>query len=257
MSALRHLIVMYISFSFLWLKVVNVCDSNTMEKQLYSARPEIIQQLVRLLHNDSGAGLALKTIVLKTLRTMARNSVFASNRRAEQSRFHQVLNSLGSNLNHGILMTLLRENVALLQLQDPSVEEIHYSQALHRLVREFLESPQGASNLGFAGIIPLLVDILKIERKSVWNIVVTIADLLATLLPHQRHNQLLPLFMDADGLGVVIHVIKVPPFTTHFNTSATWITIFPIPRRKKAYTTPRLVSLSIKRFTHSSTYFKN
>ena len=181
-----------------------------MEKQLYNARPEIIQQLVRLLHNDSEAGIWLKTVVLRTLRTLARNSIFASNRRNEQSRFHQILAALDSNLNHGILMTLLRENVALLQSKDPSVEEMQYSQALHRLLREFLESPQGASNLGFAGVVPLFVEILKIERKSVWSIVVTVAELLATLLPHQRHNQLLPLFMEADGLNIVIHVIKVP-----------------------------------------------
>src|SRR5579859_7598046 len=179
-----------------------------MEKQLFNPRPDILQQLTRLLHNDSDAGLALKTIVLKTLRTLARNSIFASNRRSELSRFHQILNVLDSGLNHGILMTLLRENVTLLQSHDPSVEQMQYAQALHRLVREFLESPQGASNLGFAGIVPLLVDILKNERPSAWSIVVTVADLLGALLPHQRHNQLLPLFIDADGLGVLIRVIK-------------------------------------------------
>jgi hypothetical protein len=201
--------------------------------------------------------MALKTIVLKTLRTMARNSVFASNRRSEHSRFHQVLNALGSSLNHGILMTLLRENVTLLQSQDPSVEEMQYSQALHRLIREFLESPQGASNLGFAGIVPLLVDILKIERGSVWSIVVNIADLLAALLPHQRHNQLLPLFMDSDGLGVIIHVIKVASFTAIFNISAMWASIFPKLHKKRACTILSLPFLSIKHFTHSSIYFKN
>ena len=180
-----------------------------MEKQLFNPRPDILQQLTRLLHNDSNAGLILKTVVLKTLRTLARNSIFASNRRSELSRFHQVLNVLDSGLNHGILMTLLRENVAFIQTHDPSVEQMQYAQVLHRLVREFLESPQGASNLGFAGIVPLLVDIVKIERLSVWNIVVTVADLMGALLPHQRHNQLLPLFIDADGLGVLIRVIKV------------------------------------------------
>jgi hypothetical protein len=184
-----------------------------MEKQLFNARPDILQQLVRLLHNDSNAGLVLKTIVLKSLRTLARNSAYSSRQRSEVSRFQQVLNALDSGLNHGILMTLLRENVALIQSTDLSVEQMQYAQALHRLVREFLESPQGASNLGFAGIVPLLVDILKIERPSVWNIVVTVADLLGALLPHQRHNQLLPLFVDADGLSVLIRVIKVPELT--------------------------------------------
>jgi Domain of Unknown Function (DUF908) len=193
--------------------VANVCDSNTIEKQLFNARPDILQQLVRLLHNDSNAGLVLKTIVLKSLRTLARNSAYSSRQRAEVSRFQQVLNALDSGLNHGILMTLLRENVALIESTDLSVEQMQYAQALHRLVREFLESPQGASNLGFAGIVPLLVDILKIERPSVWNIVVTVADLLGALLPHQRHNQLLPLFVDADGLSVLIRVIKVPELT--------------------------------------------
>jgi hypothetical protein len=106
-------------------------------------------------------------------------------------------------------MTLLRENVTFLQSNDPSSDELQYTQALHRLTREFLESHQGASNLGFAGIIPLLVEIMRLERKSVYNIVTTVADLLATLLPHQRHNQLLPLFIEADGLGTVIRVIKV------------------------------------------------
>ena len=187
----------------------NVCDSNTMEKQLYNSRPDFLQQLVRLLHTDSEAGLGLKTIVLKALRTLARNSIFASNRRSEHSRFQQILNVLDSNLNHGILMTLLRENVVFLQSNNSSVEGMSYAQSLHRLVREFLESPQGASNLGFAGIVPLLVDILKTERPSVWNIVVTVADLLGALLPHQRHNQLLPLFIEADGLGTLIRVIKV------------------------------------------------
>jgi hypothetical protein len=106
-------------------------------------------------------------------------------------------------------MTLLRETVTFLQSHDPNVEEMQYAQALQRLVREFLESPQGASNLGFAGIVPLLVDIMKIERSSIWSVVVTVADLLGALLPHQRHNQLLPLFMDIDGLGTVVRVIKV------------------------------------------------
>jgi len=180
-----------------------------MEKQLYSTQPEIIPQLVRLLHNDSEAGINLKTMVLRTLRTLARNSLWATNRRSEHSRFQQVLNAVDSNLNHGILMTLLRENTSLLQSRDPTSEELQYTQALHRLIREFLEAPQGASNLGFAGIMPVLVDITKIERPSVWHIVVTMADLLGGLLPHQRYNQLLPLFIDADGLNTTISLIKV------------------------------------------------
>jgi E3 ubiquitin-protein ligase HUWE1 len=192
--------------------IANVCDSNSVEKQLYNTRPDILQQLVRLLHSDSEAGISLKTVVLKTLRTLARNSLYASNRRSEHSRFHQILNALDASLNHGILMTLLRETVAFLQSHDPNVEEMQYAQALQRLVREFLESPQGASNLGFAGIVPLLVDIMKIERSSIWSVVVTVADLLGALLPHQRHNQLLPLFMDIDGLGTVVRVIKVHLF---------------------------------------------
>jgi hypothetical protein len=187
----------------------NVCDSNTVEKMLYNARPDLLQQLVRLLHNDSEAGVPLKTVVLKTLRTLARNSLYASNRRSEHSRFQQILNALDASLNHGIFMTLLRENVAFLQNNDPNVDEMQYAQAIQRLVREFLESPQGASNLGFAGIIPLLVEIVKIDRRSVWSIVVTVADLLGALLPHQRHNQLMPLFMEGGGLNIVIGVIKV------------------------------------------------
>ena len=205
-----------------------------MEKQLYNVRPDIVQQLVRLLHNDSDAGLALKTIVLKTLRTLSRNSIFASSRRAEPSRFQQILNALDSNLNHGILMTLLRENTSYIQNNDPNVEEMQYSQALHRLIREFLESPQGAANLGFAGIVPVLVDILRIERASVWNIVVTVADLLGALLPHQRHNQLLPLFMDADGLGTVIHAISVRIVLLRMsNRSIMLIIILASPLRKR------------------------
>lgn len=187
----------------------NVCEPNAMERQLYNARPELIQQLVRLLHNDSGAGLPLKTIVLKTLRTLARNSQFASNRRSEHSRFHQILTALDSSLNHGILMTLLREHVSALQSTDLSPEEMQYGHALHRLIREFLETPQGSVYLGFAGVVPLLVEILQIQRPSAWTIVVTVADFLSVLLPPHRHNQLLPMFMDADGLGTVIGVIKV------------------------------------------------
>jgi hypothetical protein len=105
-------------------------------------------------------------------------------------------------------MTLLRENVAFLQNNDPTVDEMNYSQALHRLIREFLESPMGASNLGFAGLVPLLVELLKIERTSVWNIAVTTADLLASLIPHHRQNQILPLFLEADGLNTVIAIIR-------------------------------------------------
>ena len=185
-----------------------------MEKQLYNARPELTQQLVRLLHNDSEAELPLKTIVLRTLRTLARSSIFATNRRSEHSRFHQILNALDSNLNHGIFMTMLRENVTALQTSDPTHDEMQYTQALHRLVREFLESPQGASNLGFAGAVPLMVDVLALERPSVWNVAATAGDLLAVLLPHQRHNQLLPLFIDAGGLATVIRVIKVPSYSS-------------------------------------------
>jgi hypothetical protein len=124
------------------------------------------------------------------------------------------LNALDSNLNHGIFMTMLRENVAALQTSDPTHDEMQYTQALHRLVREFLESPQGASNLGFAGAVPLMVDVLALERPSVWNVAATAGDLLAVLLPHQRHNQLLPLFIDAGGLATVIRVIKVPSYSS-------------------------------------------
>jgi len=189
--------------------VGNIChDSKDLEKHVYSSRQDIIQQMVRLLHNDSEAGLPLKTLVLRVLRTLSRNSLYASNHRSEHSRFQQILTALDSNLNHGILMTLLRENVTFLQNNDPTVDEMNYSQALHRIMREFLESPMGASNLGFAGLVPLLVELLKIERASVWNIAVTTADLVASLIPHYRRNQILPLFIEADGLNTVIHVIR-------------------------------------------------
>jgi hypothetical protein len=226
-----------------------------MEKQLYSAQPEIIPQLVRLLHNDSDAGLSLRIMVLRTLRTLARNSLWATNRRSEHSRFQQILTAVDSNLNHGILMTLLRENTTLLQSKDPSSEELQYTQALHRLIREFLEAPQGASNLGFAGIMPVLVDIMKIERQSVWHIVVTMADLIGGLLPHQRHNQLLPLFMDADGLNTVIGIIKVPFFRPNSNLSD--LLIQPWSRVNPGFKDPVILSCrspNIRRCIPSSTF---
>ena len=187
-----------------------------MEKHFYSARPEIITQLVRLLHNDSEADLCLKTIVLKTLRVLARNSVSTGRQRSEFSRFHQILKSLGSNLNHGILLTLYRENVAMMQSREITLDEMYYTQALHRLVREFLETPQGASNLGFAGIVPSMVDVLRVNKKSSWNIVAALADTFANLFgrSRDRHNDLVPLFVNADGLPVVIRAIKVFTFVS-------------------------------------------
>ena len=164
---------------------------------------------MRLLHNDSEADIALKTIVLKTIRTLSRSSAFAANRRNEQSRYHQILNALDSNLNHGILMTMLRENITLLQSSDPTTEEMEYTLALHRLVKEVLDSPQGASNLGFAGAIPLLVEVMGLERPSIWKIAAATADVVTSLLLQNRYLHLLPLLTDAGGLGTVIRVVKV------------------------------------------------
>ena len=172
-----------------------------------------MQQLVRLLHNDSEAELPLKSVVLQALAHLSHSCVYGAHRRVDHAHFQHILNALDSNLNHGIFMTMLRENIAFLQSTDPSLDDLQYTDSLLRLVKQFLDSPQGASNLGFAGVVPLLLEVFTLERPTVWKVATMGAEILSGLLSHNRYHQLLPLLIEAGGLATTIRVIKVMPLS--------------------------------------------
>ncbi|KAH8601879.1 hypothetical protein B0O99DRAFT_680995 [Bisporella sp. PMI_857] len=180
-------------------------------------RLQLAYQLAELIHpqvdGDGGVSRQLQSIVLATLDALAQHPV----------KYQDVCAALNTNVNHGILLYIVRTAVAEMKDEDTSAndqlsDEDQWRDALFALISTISNNQRTANELVTAGLIPILVEILSLRTSVAKRYQPKVLTFLDNIMYTARDT--FETFVDANGLNVVSELIVFEVSTAIANTSS-------------------------------------
>lgn len=165
-------------------------------------RLQLVYQLAELVHppteGDVPVPRHVQSIAFDALTALAEHQV----------KFPDVCAALNTNVNHGVLLYVVRKAVAEMNADDTSDKETEadiWRCALFTLVSCLAGNPRTGSDLVTAGLIPILVEVLGIRASIAERYQVTVLTFLDALLYSTRDA--FQALVNANGLDAVSDLI--------------------------------------------------
>jgi len=165
-------------------------------------RLQLVYQLAELVHpppeGDVAVPLALQTLALSALNAISQH----------QSKFTDVCAALNTNVNHGVLLYVVRKAVAEMGSNDADnkvTEEDRWRDALFLLLVNLSGNPRTSGDLVTAGLIPILVEILTLRTNIAERYHPKVLHFLDTIMYSARDA--FQTLVSADGLDAVSNLI--------------------------------------------------
>ncbi|PMD45728.1 hypothetical protein L207DRAFT_578634 [Hyaloscypha variabilis F] len=125
-------------------------------------RLQLAYQLAELVHPPAEGDVAvprpLQTLAFRALDALA----------GHQSKFSDVCAALNTNVNHGVLLYVVRKAVAEINENDDSAqltEEDQWREALFCLISNLANNPRTGADLVTAGMMPIVVEVLNMRTN--------------------------------------------------------------------------------------------
>ncbi|SPO39716.1 related to E3 ubiquitin protein ligase TOM1 [Pseudozyma flocculosa] len=171
--------------------VVNEATANT---QLFLYEPDLVPRIATLVDPAQGCEMAIQASAFYALDSLARFRGKAT----------EVMNSVNASVNHGIILSVLRNLVEDLATDAPQSTG-HYADALFSFVALIASTGAGSHMIVSAGLVPILVDLIKVRNPNTYMVQRTVSRALGLLdsvvysVPHA-----FDLFVAARGLDALV-----------------------------------------------------
>ena len=192
--AITNLSYLYSEAAF----VENALKSDSEEPR----RLQLAYQLAELVHppaeGESAVPRALQTIAFSTLDAIAQHQI----------KYHDVCAALSTNVNHGVLLYVVRKAVAEMSEEDTgnfTTEQDKWRAALFSLLSSISIMPRVAQELITAGLMPILVEILGLRTSVAERYQPAVLSYLDNIM-HNTRDAFTNL-VSADGLDTVSNLI--------------------------------------------------
>ncbi len=182
-------------------------ESNFIEKVLKQdgdepRRLQLVYQLTELIHppaeGETAIPRALQTITLLTMIALAQHS----------TKSQDICNALSTNVAHGVLLYTTRMAVSELATEDAGINQTEFDdwhQTLFNLIGYVLSLPRAVDELVTAGLVPSLVDILRLRTAVAERNYPTSLRILDSIVHAARNG--IQSFVDAEGMDVLQNLI--------------------------------------------------
>ncbi|KAK7203014.1 hypothetical protein BZA70DRAFT_242056, partial [Myxozyma melibiosi] len=127
---------------------------NVLQNKLFAQNPTLIPSLCELIHPDNKVPVDLRTITIEALQAVS----------VHRSKHNEILSSLSANVNHGVLLYIVRQVVK--DLENGEIINCYFSDRLFYLIQVLSASGQSAQVLVSAGIVPVLIQLLRTNSKD-------------------------------------------------------------------------------------------
>lgn len=165
-------------------------------------RLQLVYQLAELVHpppeGEVPVPLALQTLALSALDAIAQH----------HGKFPDVCAALNTNVNHGVLLYVVRKAVAEMgsnDTDDKLTEEDQWRDALFSLLANLSVQPRTSGELVTAGLIPILVEVLTLRTNVAERYHPKVLTFLDTIMFSARDA--FQNLVSADGLDAVSNLI--------------------------------------------------
>jgi len=181
----------------------SIFHDNTMKQDSDEPRRlQLAYQLAELVHppaeGDVAVPRALQTVAFSALNALAQH----------QSKYSDVCGALNTNVNHGVLLYVIRKAVAEMNEDDSddrTTEEDEWRNALFLLISSIAVMPRTSADLITAGLIPILVEILNLRTAVAGRYHPKILAFLDNIMYNTRDA--FQNLVNADGLDALSNLI--------------------------------------------------
>ncbi|SCV71562.1 BQ2448_3150 [Microbotryum intermedium] len=166
-----------------------------MQTRLFLYEPDLITHLAELVHPDRAVPIEIQAASFYALEALAHF----------KTKLGEVASALNASVSHGILMHVFRRTVADFD-NDNAVTTHEFVDSLFTLLVFFQTNAFVGNQIVAAGIVPMLVDLIKNTRRDrVW--IVTKAVLFLDSLMY-GYQSAFTLFISSGGLPIFVERIK-------------------------------------------------
>ncbi|KAN0062881.1 E3 ubiquitin-protein ligase tom1 [Thecaphora frezii] len=172
----------------------HVVSETTANTQLFLYEPDLVPRIAALVDPAQKCGMAIQAGAFYALDSLARF----------RSKATEVMNSVNASVNHGILLSVLRNLVEDLATDQPQSTG-HYTDALFSFVAFVTSTGTGSHLIVGAGLVSILVQLIKVRNPNTYMVQRTVSRALGLLdsviysVPHA-----FDLFCAARGLDALV-----------------------------------------------------
>ncbi|UTT88591.1 hypothetical protein NDA17_001733 [Ustilago hordei] len=175
--------------------VINESVANT---QLFLYEPDLVQRIASLVDPVQKLDMSVQSSAFYALDSLGRY----------RNKVSVVLNSVNASVNHGIILSVLRNLIQDLRTDQPNSSD-HYVDSVLSFVAFIASTSVGSHMIVGAGLIPLLIELVNVPTPDCYMVQRTISratgliDSLTYAVP-----QAFDLFCNARGLDVMVERIE-------------------------------------------------
>jgi E3 ubiquitin-protein ligase HUWE1 len=170
-------------------------------------RLQLVYQLADMIHppaeGQADIPRSLQTIALAGLDALA----------IYQTKFQDICIALNTNINHGVLLYIVRKAVAEMAVDetgDKVTEKDEWRGAVFSLLSHVATLPRAGSDMVTAGLVPILIDVLKMRTSIAERNYPMILDFLDAFIFNVRDA--FQILVNAEGLpaisDLIVHEVK-------------------------------------------------
>ncbi|KAK9477676.1 hypothetical protein V1514DRAFT_320803 [Lipomyces japonicus] len=167
-------------------------SENALQVKLFASNPNLVLGLCDLIHPDNKIDVNLRTNALEALQALAHY----------RPKHHEILSALSANVNHGLLLYVIRQMVKDLE-NDVPIDE-YYADRWFSLVQILGSSVHSAQVLVTAGIVPVLKQMLTVSSTH-YNLLSMVIEFLQHIVLATQHA--FTEFVQIGGLDLVVERI--------------------------------------------------
>ncbi|OBT49275.1 hypothetical protein VE00_00448 [Pseudogymnoascus sp. WSF 3629] len=165
-------------------------------------RLQLIYQLAELIHppaqGDLGIPRSLQTIAVNALEGLAQHA----------HKYQDVCTALNTNVNHGVLLYIVRKAVAEMATDEPGdkhTENDEWHSALFALLSHVATLPRAGNELVTAGLVPILVEVLTLRTSVAEGSYPRVLNFLDAIVFNVKDA--FQVLANADGLDAISNLI--------------------------------------------------
>ncbi|KAG0231894.1 hypothetical protein BGW42_008561 [Actinomortierella wolfii] len=211
----------------------HVLTEHTLADKFFMYEPDIIQNLVDLVHPDHNVPFSLQTVALLALDGLAHL----------RSKLVDVLTTMNASASHGVLLYILRKVITSLDAENPIYPQ-EFVDALFAFITYIISSQSGGAMVISAGIIPVLLQLLLNKHASQLKNITKAISIQDSLI--YGYASAFTSFISSNGLNFIVQRIKddvdvvlaivqeaeanqMPDVTTASNPDQTKEEVSPVP----------------------------
>lgn len=167
-------------------------EEDHTESMILSKSPNLLKQIADLIPAEPSAHIPVEATIL-ALETLLEVS-------QQPARRSEVVNVLSVNVSHGSLMSLIRQLISDMK-EGKEINE-DFSTLVFMLLSSLATFHQVGSSLASAGLISLLLDILKIENSPFIRTFASVVELIDHIIIDVPST--FPIFLESQGIELLI-----------------------------------------------------